>query len=124
MATATTALHIVALLIGGGIAVSADRTFLRSGRVDERAAAHRPVQVSLVVLFVSGVMMALADLETFLTSPFFWIKLALVAALIVNGLFLMRAERSSNIARLRATSRMSFTLWVLTAIAGTVLTNA
>jgi hypothetical protein len=32
-----------------------------------------------VSLFASGVLLAAADLETFATSPVFWVKLGLVA---------------------------------------------
>src|SRR5215218_8388271 len=91
VATAVTAMHVLALLIGGGLAIAADRTTLRVLRhpVEDRAAqlaelhaTHRPVLIALVLLFVSGVLLAAADLQTFLGSPVFWVKLGLVALLL------------------------------------------
>ena len=72
--------HLGALLIGGGFAVAADRTTLRVLHQDrdtrlhhlaELHAIHRPILFALVVLFVSGLLMAAADVETFAVSiPF------------------------------------------------------
>ena len=144
-----TATHLLALLFGGGLAVAADRATLRSfsQNVDERIRSlqnirttHRPVLIALVVLFASGFALATADLKTFLGSWIFWVKLSLVALLLVNGFILERTEtrlrRSSepgadNSARndrlwrkLRVTAVMSIALWSATLVAGTLLVNA
>jgi hypothetical protein len=114
---------------------------LRSGPDDRRRqlmelhAIHRPVLMGLVALFLSGVMMATADLKTFLPSPVFWLKLSLVTLLLINGAVLMRTEASLRPgadagapqtklwARLRATSWLSLALWAATLIAGITLSN-
>ena len=142
VSTTVTTLHVVALLFGGGFALAADRSTLRALRgngedrerqLAELHAVHRPVLIALAVLFISGVALALADLETFLGSPTFWIKLTLVALLLANGAVLARTEarllgadapRETTAPlwrRLRASTFASITLWTLTTIAGTAL---
>jgi hypothetical protein len=145
---AVTSVHLVALLFGGGLAVAADRATLRVGRsgatdhatqLAELRAVHKPVLVALVVLFASGVLLAAADLETFITSPVFWAKLGLVTLLLVNGLVLERTESrlrslsareivpttrvNSLWRRLRKSAVLSVVLWTATLVAGTLLVN-
>lgn len=149
VATAVTSVHVLALLFGGGFAVAADRTTIRAlrhpasqrlGHLRELKAVHRPVLISLALLFVSGIAMALADVETFATSPYFWIKLGLVALLCLNGAYLYFVENRLNAlavdvppdersepalwSHLRVASALSLALWGLTTLAGTVLTGA
>jgi uncharacterized membrane protein SirB2 len=143
VATIVTSLHLVALFVGGGLALGADRATLRAGGDPEARARvlgelhgiHRPVLIALTVVFVSGIALAAADIETFVASPAFWVKLLLVALLVVNGAVLTRTERALRAApgaasapsrwrRLRATAWLSLTLWVATVVAGTVLVNA
>ncbi|HUP89733.1 MAG TPA: hypothetical protein VM100_10290 [Longimicrobiales bacterium] len=140
ISTAVTATHIVSLLVGGGLAIGADRTTLRAlkreapdwqNHLAELHAVHRPVVWMLVVLFISGLAMATADIETFATSPLFWLKLALVTLLLVNGYVLYRTEgrllrtlSAPLLDRLKLTTYLSLLLWVLTTVAGVVLTNA
>jgi hypothetical protein len=92
-----------------------------------------------VSLFASGVLLAAADLETFATSPVFWVKLGLVALLLVNGFVLERTESrlrglsarevvpagrvESSWRRLRKSAVLSFVLWTATLVAGTLLVN-
>ncbi|HEY4304904.1 MAG TPA: hypothetical protein VGM82_10580 [Gemmatimonadaceae bacterium] len=140
-------IHIMALVIGGGLAIAADRMTLRvaagnasarRGQLREVRDVHGVVLIGIVLLLVSGVLLALADVETFLPSPIFWIKLSLVALLVVNGALLTRAERKLaarddvallNIsedawARIRLFSICSVCLWIATAVVGIVLSNA
>ena len=145
VASVVTAVHLIGLLFGGGLAVGADRSTLRAlGRPPaDRAAAlaelhavHRPVLIALVLLFASGVALATADIENFLSSPYFYIKLTFVALLLANGAVLERTERALRRAgapaggetrlwrRLETTSRLSLLLWTCTVVAGTVLANA
>jgi hypothetical protein len=153
VATTVTSVHLTALLFGGGFAVAADRATLRAGQPDRTAAqrvlaelhgVHRPVLVALTILFVSGVALAAADVETFAKSPAFLVKLGLVALLVLNGLALTRTERelrrlepqsdapdASSSARevalwrrLRTTAWLSLALWAATVVSGTVLVNA
>jgi hypothetical protein len=144
-----TATHLLALLFGGGLAVAADRATLRSlsQHVDERIRSlqnirttHRPVLIALVVLFISGFALAAADLETFLGSWIFWVKLGLVALLLINGFILERTETRLRLSsavetdtsagdsrlwrRLKVAAVMSIALWSATLVAGTLLVNA
>jgi hypothetical protein len=145
MAAVVNAVHLTGLLFGGGLAVAADRTTLRAlkGERADRAralaelgAVHRPVLLALAVLFLSGVALAGADVETFAASPIFWVKLGVVALLLVNGAVLARTEhalrrtepgepgRARLWQRLRVATYLSVGLWTATVIAGTVLVNA
>lgn len=142
---AVTGAHIMALVIGGGLAIAMDRMTLRlsdpsarRAQLAEVRAVHGIVLVTVVVLFVTGVLLAAADVETFLESPVFWVKLAFVAALVVNGLLLTRLEASLSAtaaagaspidddswARVRLFSWSSVFLWIATAVVGIVLSNA
>jgi uncharacterized membrane-anchored protein len=144
VATSVTTMHIVAMLVGGGLAIAADRSTLRSlprpaeqgHLLRELKAVHRPVVIWLAVLFVTGAMLAAADVETFAASPIFWVKLALIALLLVNGAQLYRTEARLSHAlpdhaagldrlwrRLGRSARLSLGLWVLITILGVVLTN-
>jgi len=143
-----TTVHLVALLFGGGLAVAADRATLRVGRrgatdhatqLAELRAVHKPVLVALVALFASGILLAAADLETFVSSPVFWVKLGLVALLLLNGFVLERTEtRLRKLSareieptariqglwrRLRRSAVCSLALWTATLVAGTFLVN-
>ena len=145
VASVVTGVHLVGLLFGGGLAVGADRSTLRALRrpSSERGAAlaelhavHRPVLVALAVLFASGVALAAADVETFLGSPVFYLKLGIVALLLANGAVLERTERTLRHGaaggdqetrlwrRLKVTTCLSLFLWTGTVLAGTVLVNA
>jgi hypothetical protein len=138
-------LHIMALVIGGGLALAADRMTLRVDAGDAAArrmqlrevrSVHTIVLGGVVVLFASGVALAAADVETFLPSPIFWTKLVLSVLLVVNGALLTRSEqvfdvdgRSSELddrlwTRVRLLSMSSVFLWVATAVVGIVLSNA
>jgi uncharacterized membrane protein len=139
VAGTVTGSHIISLMFGGGFAIAADRTTLRVDRADSEArdeqvreirAVHAPVLVSLVVLLVSGVLLGAADVETFLPSIWFWIKIALVALLMINGSVLTLTERrlgrgltDAGWTRLRTLARTSIALWTATAVVGIVLSN-
>ena len=80
-----TYLHLVGILLGGGVAVAADRASLRLSpatapdsltELDRLAAVHRWVVGGLALIFASGVLMALAQVNSFGTSVVFWTKLA------------------------------------------------
>ena len=98
-------LHMGGLLAAGGFALAADRATLRLGRltegerlhfVRELGETHRPVLMGLAIVIVTGVAMLLADLETLLPSPVFWVKMGMFALLMLNGLTLRSAERRLN----------------------------
>lgn len=140
--TAVLFVHFAALLVGGGMALSADRATLHAARlgVDERqrqlvalGGIHRWVVGALALLFASGALLALADVETFATSPVFWTKMGLIALLLANGFAMTRTEQSLGRApldagrlwrRLQRLAVASVALWLAIVLAGTILTNA
>ena len=155
LSTTVTALHLAGMLVGGGLAIAADRATLRISQekpgererhLGELKAVHRPVLIALAVLFVTGVGMVASDINTFLTSPVLWVKIGLVALLVINGVVLERTEASlrrngshsreddlpANSAagpsdrwgRLRLAAIASIALWLATLVAGTVLNSA
>ena len=128
--------HLVGILVGGGVAVAADRASLRLSpatrpdwrtELDRLAAVHRWVVGGLGLVFVSGLLMMLADLHTYATSPVFWTKMGLVVLLLGNGYGRTRAEaavRRGTAAGwnwLRRTSVASLVLWFLILFAGALL---
>jgi hypothetical protein len=130
--------HVGALIAGGGIAIAADRSTLnalRQGATSRRLqlealhGTHRIVIGSLVLIAASGLLLLAADFETYLYSRFFWIKIGLVALLVVNGTVLWRAERrvirgdAAAWGILRFTAIASIALWLLTTLGGVALPN-
>jgi len=130
--------HVAGLVGGGGAAVVADRATLiatRRGSVlgRERLEAihntHWIVVLGLAAVIVSGVLLFAADLETYAASRVFWTKMAMVAALMINGAVLTQLGRRGQPAdarlqqSLRWAAAISVTLWFLTTLAGTALPN-
>jgi hypothetical protein len=130
--------HIAGLVGGGGCALAADRATLRAFRrapatvaaeVHHLHGVHNVVLTGLAVVIVSGVLLMLADVDAYLTSTAFWIKMALVVGLFVNGAILvrkaLRAEGGDSRARtaLRRASIASIVLWFATTLVGAVLPN-
>ena len=131
-------LHLAALVVGGGTALVADRHLLAAGRMDASARqaalalagrSHRIVLPALAVMALTGVLMTMADLETYLPSRLFWTKMTLVALLVTNGALLVGAERAAAGGgservwmRVRVASAASAALWLTTLLAGTWLT--
>ena len=138
VSSAVVFLHLVPLLLAGGAALSADRATLRAARdsaeertrqLRELARAHGLVLGGLALSFVSGVLLFLADVDEYLGSPIFWVKLAFVGLLLVNGFMMTSTERSlasggdetTLWARLRTISLLSQFLWIATTLVGVVL---
>ena len=130
--------HVGALVGAGGCAIAADRATLLASRRHEAerrsqvaalAGTHRLVVGGLAVIVVSGLLMLAADLDTFLSSRVFWIKMGLILLLTINGAMLTAAERRAGRGdphawgRLRATAIASLALWFLITFAGVGLTN-
>ena len=93
--------HVGGLVGGGGCAIAADRRTLRAYRGDAARLAdevehlhgvHRVVLIGLAAVIVSGVLLMFADLDAYLASTAFWVKMALVAALFFNGGILVRSS--------------------------------
>src|SRR5262245_43716731 len=118
-------LHLLALVVGGGTAVAADRRVLTSRQSASLADAtaymqrsHRVVISAFVVIVVTGVLMALADVETYSVSTLFWTKMGLVMLLVANGALLTAAGRRAHAGsprrgRLIAGSAISLVLWLV-----------
>ena len=130
--------HVGGLVAGGGTAVAADRATLRALarggpfvalEVERLQGAHRAVLAGLVVVNVSGVLLMLADFDAFVGSAAFWLKMALVGALLLNGARLARvASRGGSggprsVRALRNACVLSLVLWFATTLLGTVLPN-
>ncbi|HEX4682690.1 MAG TPA: DUF6644 family protein [Gemmatimonadaceae bacterium] len=134
-------LHVGGLLLAGGLAIAADRGTLRALRIaasdrthytKELGSIHRWVLTGLFVVVLSGLALLASDLETFWGSAIFWIKMALVVILLVNGLFMTRAEaalrrdtsESSPAWRsLHRTAVSSLVLWFIITALGLALVN-
>ncbi len=136
--TAVSFLHIAGLVGGGGCAIAADLatiTAVRDG-VSARASqlhllkrTHRIVVLGLIALVVSGLLLFAADVQTFLYSRIFWLKMGLMVLLISNGWLLLRGEHRVQDGdpgawiRLHHTAVASLVLWFLTTLAGAALPN-
>ena len=116
-------LHLLALVVGGGTAVAADRRVLTARQAGLLADAvgymqrsHRLVISAFVVIVLTGLLMALADVETYSVSVLFWTKMGLVTLLIANGGILTTAGRKAAASpwrgRLIAGSVISVVLWL------------
>ena len=139
--TVVTFLHIAPIVVGGGIAIALDRASLRldlgDGPARERhlrelGSVHPIVLWSLVILLVSGLAMLAADLDTFLGSWVFWLKMALIVALLANGARMTRLERTlagtadasaDQWRQLRGSAITSLVLWLTITLAGVILTS-
>lgn len=132
--------HIGALVTSGGLAVSQDRALLkvspgdvtgREDRLRELRASHPTVITGLAIVFASGILFFLADLDTFLPSKLFWAKIAFVAVLVINGSLLLRAQRRAELDpasengwnTVRRHAWASIALWLLLTLGGTALVN-
>jgi hypothetical protein len=138
VATVVTFLHLAGLLVAGGVAVAFDRTTLRiSSRtveqrrvhLDELKVVHRVVLAGLLLVIVSGILMLAADLAALLASWAFWVKMALVVLLLVNGAAMTGAERALRRApegdwrRLRRGAVVSLVLWFAVLLASVALSR-
>jgi hypothetical protein len=131
--------HVGGLIGGGGCAIAADRTTLRAFRRGQAAVEHelehlrhihRVVIAGLVVVVLSGGLLTFADLESYVASPAFWLKMALVLVLIGNGALVVRGGQRTHAGhadgprRLRVAAIASLVLWFATTLLGAVLPNA
>jgi len=129
--------HLAALMIGGGLAIGADRVVLRAGVVTDPAArraladtvgdVHRPVVMALLISLVSGLLQLTADLEALAANRIMWLKIGLLVALAVNGLLMLRDENALRanpagtnglVAALRTRAMISLVLWLAIVLAG------
>jgi hypothetical protein len=133
-------LHIAALVLAGGYAVTLDRFTLRAFRsaslreshLVELGRSHRLVVTGVALSAISGVLLFTADIETFWTSIVWWTKAMLIVLLLLNGFGITRLEgrlRSpgGNTEEvwhaLRRTAIASIVLWFAISLAGVALVN-
>ena len=133
-------LHVAPLIFGAGAAFVMDRTTLSASRggpieryrhLRELARVHRIVLAGLAFSFLSGLLMFLSDVTTFLGAMTFWVKIGLVGLLLANGYLLTRTEHALLTAsnsdalwsRMRTLSVVSAVLWMATTFSGVVLTH-
>ncbi len=139
MRTAVSFAHVGGLVAGGGCAIAADRAVLMAAGAGRQSrtfslasvrAVHRLVLVGLTLVVLSGLLLLGADLEAYLESSAFWIKMGLFVALLANGALFVRAERRAERddeggwGALRLCSILSLFLWLATTLAGAALPNA
>jgi hypothetical protein len=130
--------HIGGLLAGGGCAITADlativavreRSASRTTQLHLLKQTHAIVVFGLVALAVSGLLLFGADVQTFLYSRVFWLKMGLMALLLINGILLLKGERRVQRGDVHAWTRLHYTavvslvLWLLTTLAGAALPN-
>jgi hypothetical protein len=134
--------HVAGLLLGGGLALATDSATIRALRqaVHDRAqhldalhSVHRTVVAGLGITFISGILLFLSDVKTFWGSWVFWLKMALIVGLLINGLVMTRAEgvlRTDGVreddrawTHLHHTAVASLALWYAITLAGVALVN-
>lgn len=141
MATIVTFGHVAALLMAGGLAVATDRATLRALRLaaaergrhlEDLAGVHRLVVGGLALSVVTGLLLFASDVETFIGSWIFWVKMALICVLLVNGYTMTRAESALRAdaadaspawGSLRRSALVSMALWYVITLAGVALVN-
>ena len=131
--------HLAGVLGAGGLAIAADRSSLLlpreggEGLVGEIArlkSVHAWVTAGLAVTVATGVLQVFSDLHTFLTAWLFWLKMLLIAVLLLNGWVRLKAERAIEagavapyLGRFRLTSAVSLVLWFAVLLTGAFLTT-
>jgi hypothetical protein len=131
--------HLGGLIVGGGTALAADRHVFAGARAGagpreaslaELDGSHRVVVPALALVVLTGLLMTASDTATFLNSRLYWMKMGLVALLLLNGTGLLAAERAAKRGRvsgwswLALVSGVSFVLWLVILFFGVWLTAA
>ncbi|MEP6780067.1 MAG: hypothetical protein ABJC26_09275 [Gemmatimonadaceae bacterium] len=149
LSATTTAVHIGGLLGGGGLAIATDRAVLRTPKFDglaqrnvliDLSGTHKLVVTALSAIVLSGLVFLAADIKIFAVSPVYWIKMSLVALLLLNGLRLWRIESRLKASTalgnaadplpdnewraLRQSATISLLFWFAIMILGVVLANS
>lgn len=131
LSTSVLFVHLGALVCAGGFSLTADYATLR---VTARMAPDTAVSIeandsrriagyALLVLLASGVALFLSDVAAFADMAVFWLKMGLVAVLLVNAVSATRLARRGEpaVARRRLHAALSIGLWFTILALGTVL---
>lgn len=128
--------HLGAMMVGGGLAIAADRSVLRAGRpathdarvgvADAVGDVHRIVTVALGISAISGGLQLAADLEALAVSKVMWVKIGLLVLLAANGLVMLRNEQAVRreaggakaFGALRVRAITSVVLWLAITLTG------
>jgi len=135
--TAIGFLHIGGLVVSGGRAIVMDRETIlafrrsdsdRADAIHDLRASHPLVIGGLTVVTLSGLLLLGADLDSYLVSTTFWIKMGCILLLSLNGWWMVRATRAAENASsawptLRQTALVSLVLWTATTLLGAALPN-
>ena len=153
LSTSVITAHILSMFVAGGMAIGADRTILRSkpGTADavravvaDLSTTHSVVIGGLTCVVVTGLSLFASDVKTFAVSRVFWIKMACLIVLLLNGIRMQRAEtqvmgtlegvpiRTTEMrvpfpkqewGAIRRAAGTSLLMWCAIVILGVVLTN-
>ncbi len=151
--TALLSTHMLAMFVGGGMAIGADRAILRAkpGTADavravvaDLTTTHSVVIGALVMTVLSGLALLTSDVPTFAVSRVFWIKMGAFAILLINGMRMQHVEKSvlqgaggvivqvedtsapfptKQWSGIRRAAGASLLLWMAIVVLGVVLTN-
>lgn len=140
--TTIVASHVLAMFVGGGVALATDLALWHGageGLVQWRR-VRRIVDLAVGVVFVTGVVLFLTDVATFIASPVYWIKMAAFALLVANGLRFAALDRAASTPavanavtattidaaparRARSVAATSACLWCLTVVLGVIVAS-
>jgi len=132
--------HILSILFAARFALAGDRAALRAERrppalraalLTEIGRAHRLVLIGLSLALLTGLAQLLAQLSYLPRSPWAWLKLLGLVALLANGRIVQltaeRLRRNPDQPRawpvLRAAAKRSLLLWGMLVILGLLLTT-
>lgn len=130
--TLVIAVHVLAMFIGGGIALGADRRVLLStpgtseaflAMATDLSATHTIVIGSLVATNLSGMALFASDVGTFWGSRVFWAKMVALLVLLLNGAR-MRSTETTLLTNARNTLEMAVAGPEVTGPWGTLRTHA
>ena len=126
LSTAVLFVHLAALLVAGGFSLVADYEAIRAPLSAATSPAPRRLAMrGMIVLLASGAALFLSDVDAFAHLATFWIKMGLVAILVVNARFALRVDATTvgTGTRRRFHAAASAALWLCTLGAGTALMN-
>jgi len=123
LSTGVLFVHLAALVCAGGFSLVADYEILRrpAGGSSSALSTQGPRTIAaraLVILLASGAALFLSDVAAFADMATFWLKMGLVALLLVNARASISAPAGG---RCRLHAWLSVALWAGTLALGTML---